>query len=117
MATVSTVLGPVDTSELGFTLSHEHLATGSAGMRLGIGGGAGVEVGDDEVGDDEVALFAGYDVVDEVAGDGEFGAAIYAQHGSRPKYFGVIERWERVARVPEVAIAAHHDGDAYGFAE
>ena len=33
MATVSTVLGPVDTSELGFTLSHEHLATGSAGMR------------------------------------------------------------------------------------
>ena len=33
MSTVSTVLGPVDTSELGFTLSHEHLATGSAGMR------------------------------------------------------------------------------------
>ncbi len=33
MATVSTVLGPVDASELGFTLSHEHLATGSAGMR------------------------------------------------------------------------------------
>ena len=33
MATVSTVLGPVDTSELGFTLSHDHLATGSAGMR------------------------------------------------------------------------------------
>lgn len=33
MATVSTVLGPVDTRELGFTLSHEHIATGSAGMR------------------------------------------------------------------------------------
>ena len=33
MATVSNVLGPVDTSELGFTLRHEHLATGSAGMR------------------------------------------------------------------------------------
>ena len=33
MPTVSTVLGPVDTSELGYTLSHEHIATGSAGMR------------------------------------------------------------------------------------
>ena len=33
MATVNTVLGPVDTSELGFTLSHEHIMTGAAGMR------------------------------------------------------------------------------------
>ncbi len=33
MPTVSTVLGPVDTGELGFTLSHEHIATGFAGMR------------------------------------------------------------------------------------
>ena len=33
MATVSTVLGPVNTSELGFTLCHEHIAVGAAGMR------------------------------------------------------------------------------------
>ncbi len=33
MTTVSTVLGPVDTSELGFTLCHEHIAVGAAGMR------------------------------------------------------------------------------------
>lgn len=33
MPQVSTVLGPVYTVELGFTLSHEHIATGSAGMR------------------------------------------------------------------------------------
>ena len=33
MATVNTVLGPIDAGELGFTLSHEHIATGSAGMR------------------------------------------------------------------------------------
>ena len=33
MATVNTVLGPVDTSRLGFTLSHEHIMTGAAGMR------------------------------------------------------------------------------------
>ncbi len=32
MSTVNTVLGPVDTSELGFTLSHEHLATNAAGI-------------------------------------------------------------------------------------
>ena len=34
MPQASTVLGPVDTGELGFTLSHEHIATVSAGMRL-----------------------------------------------------------------------------------
>ncbi len=33
MPTVNTVLGPVDAGELGLTLSHEHIATGSAGMR------------------------------------------------------------------------------------
>ena len=32
MPTINTVLGPVDTSELGFTLSHEHLATNAAGI-------------------------------------------------------------------------------------
>ena len=32
MLTVNTVLGPVDPSELGFTLSHEHLATNAAGI-------------------------------------------------------------------------------------
>jgi phosphotriesterase-related protein len=32
MATVNTVLGPLDADDLGFTLSHEHIATGSAGM-------------------------------------------------------------------------------------
>ncbi len=33
MSTVNTVLGPVDTANLGFTLSHEHVATNSAGLR------------------------------------------------------------------------------------
>jgi phosphotriesterase-related protein len=33
MPTVSTVLGPVDTAELGFTLSHEHVGTNAAGLR------------------------------------------------------------------------------------
>ena len=32
MATVNTVLGPIDAADLGITLSHEHIATGSAGM-------------------------------------------------------------------------------------
>ena len=32
MATVNTVLGPVDTDELGFTLSHEHVGTNAAGF-------------------------------------------------------------------------------------
>ncbi len=32
MSAINTVLGPVDTSELGFTLSHEHLATNAAGI-------------------------------------------------------------------------------------
>jgi phosphotriesterase-related protein len=32
MSTVNTVLGPVETEELGFTLSHEHLATNAAGI-------------------------------------------------------------------------------------
>ena len=32
MGIVNTVLGPIDSSELGVTLSHEHIATGSAGM-------------------------------------------------------------------------------------
>jgi len=33
MATVNTVLGPVDTSNLGFTLTHEHIMTSAAGIR------------------------------------------------------------------------------------
>ncbi|MEE8466636.1 MAG: phosphotriesterase-related protein, partial [Dehalococcoidia bacterium] len=32
MSIVNTVLGPVDTADLGFTLSHEHLATNAAGI-------------------------------------------------------------------------------------
>ena len=30
--TVNTVLGPIDTSKLGFTLSHEHIIASSAGV-------------------------------------------------------------------------------------
>jgi phosphotriesterase-related protein len=33
MPTVNTVLGPLDTSQLGFTLSHEHVGTNAAGLR------------------------------------------------------------------------------------
>ena len=33
MATVSSVLGPIDTAEMGFTLSHEHVLVGSAGIQ------------------------------------------------------------------------------------
>ena len=33
MGTVNTVLGPVDTANLGFTLSHEHVGTNAAGLR------------------------------------------------------------------------------------
>ena len=33
MPTVNTVLGPVDTAHLGFTLSHEHVGTNAAGLR------------------------------------------------------------------------------------
>jgi phosphotriesterase-related protein len=33
MATVNTVLGPVATTDLGFTLSHEHVGTNAAGLR------------------------------------------------------------------------------------
>ena len=33
MATVNTVLGPVDTADFGFTLSHEHVGTNAAGLR------------------------------------------------------------------------------------
>ena len=33
MATINSVLGPIDTSELGFTLTHEHIVTSSAGFR------------------------------------------------------------------------------------
>ena len=33
MATVNTVLGPIDTSEMGFTLSHEHVLITSAGIQ------------------------------------------------------------------------------------
>ena len=32
MATVNTVRGPIDTAELGFTLSHEHVVTNAAGI-------------------------------------------------------------------------------------
>ena len=33
MATLNSVLGPIDTSELGFTLSHEHVPVSSAGIQ------------------------------------------------------------------------------------
>jgi predicted metal-dependent phosphotriesterase family hydrolase len=33
MPTVNTALGPVEPSDLGFTLSHEHVATNAAGLR------------------------------------------------------------------------------------
>ena len=33
MATINTVLGPVDTADLGFTLTHEHVLTSAAGIR------------------------------------------------------------------------------------
>ncbi len=33
MAAVNTVLGPVDTADFGFVLSHEHVATNAAGLR------------------------------------------------------------------------------------
>ena len=33
MTTVNTVLGPKDSSELGFTLSHEHISLSSAGIQ------------------------------------------------------------------------------------
>jgi len=33
MPTVNTVLGPVDTADLGFTLSHEHVGTNASGLR------------------------------------------------------------------------------------
>ena len=33
MATVNTVLGPVDTDDLGFTLSHEHVGANAGGRR------------------------------------------------------------------------------------
>jgi len=33
MATVNSVLGPLDTADLGFTLTHEHIVTASAGIK------------------------------------------------------------------------------------
>ena len=33
MATVNTVLGPVDSEELGYTLAHEHILVNSAGIQ------------------------------------------------------------------------------------
>ena len=33
MATVNSVMGPIDTDDLGFTLSHEHVGTNAAGLR------------------------------------------------------------------------------------
>src|SRR6266540_2948956 len=33
MATVNSVLGPLDTADLGFTLTHEHIFTASAGIQ------------------------------------------------------------------------------------
>ena len=37
MATVTTVLGPMDSADLGFTLPHEHLIDSSAGIRVSYG--------------------------------------------------------------------------------
>ena len=33
MATINSVLGPMDTADLGFTLSHEHVIVTSAGIQ------------------------------------------------------------------------------------
>ena len=33
MGTINSVLGPLDTADLGFTLTHEHMFTASAGIR------------------------------------------------------------------------------------
>ena len=33
MTTVNTVLGPIDSSELGYTLVHEHVLSTSAGLK------------------------------------------------------------------------------------
>ena len=33
MATINSVLGPMDTADLGFTLSHEHVLVTSAGIQ------------------------------------------------------------------------------------
>ena len=33
MTTINSVLGPMDTAELGFTLSHEHVLVSSAGIQ------------------------------------------------------------------------------------
>ena len=33
MATINSVLGPLDTDKLGFTLTHEHVFTASAGIQ------------------------------------------------------------------------------------
>ncbi len=32
MTTINSVLGPIETENMGFTLSHEHLATSAAGI-------------------------------------------------------------------------------------
>jgi phosphotriesterase-related protein len=32
MATINSVLGPLETADLGFTLTHEHIFTASAGI-------------------------------------------------------------------------------------
>jgi predicted metal-dependent phosphotriesterase family hydrolase len=33
MAMIESVLGPLDTNDMGFTLSHEHILTASAGIQ------------------------------------------------------------------------------------
>ena len=33
MSIINSVLGPLDTADMGFTLSHEHIRTGSAGIQ------------------------------------------------------------------------------------
>ena len=38
MATINSVLGPMDTADLGFTLSHEHVLVTSAGHTADIPG-------------------------------------------------------------------------------
>ena len=38
MATLNSVSGPIDTDDLGFTLSHEHVGTNAAGLAAYLSG-------------------------------------------------------------------------------
>jgi len=58
MAAVNTVMGPVDTADLGFTLSHEHIMVSAGGMRHTY---TGFHDREDTIEDAVVALSYAYD--------------------------------------------------------